>query len=104
LNKVVTGRPRWLQSSAAGVKIPVSQSSKTEMLQQVCDMKRNVWLVIGLVTGIYFGGVPNAAVGQDRQVIRLWEGVAPGAPSPLLEPKNTERHNVSLPGTHRRLC
>ncbi|MHB8969101.1 MAG: alpha/beta hydrolase [Pirellulaceae bacterium] len=58
-------------------------------------MKRNVWLVIGLVTGIYCGGVPNVVVGQDRQVIRLWEGAAPGAPTPSLEPKNIEGAKVA---------
>ncbi len=65
------------------------------MLQQVREMKRSVWLVVGLVTGIHFCGMPTAAVEQDRQVIRLWDGAAPGASSEPLEPRNIDGAQVA---------
>ena len=58
-------------------------------------MKRNVLWVIGLIAGIHFCLAPTAAVGQDRYVIRLWEGAAPGAPSQPLEPRNIDGAQVA---------
>ncbi len=50
---------------------------------------------IGLIAGFFLCGSPWGASAQDRQVIRLWEGAAPGKPSPPLVERNIEGAQVA---------
>ncbi|MHB0957773.1 MAG: alpha/beta hydrolase [Pirellulaceae bacterium] len=58
-------------------------------------MKRKIWWVLGLFAGLHFLGLAAAAVGQERQVLRLWEGVAPGPPTQPMEPRNIDGAEVA---------